>query len=125
AREEQKIVVLSPFELLEPNYRPMLHRQMQNVLDGGKANAAVEYRWRRLDETTVEVEVSAGPVTWNGKPAVQLIARDIGQRKRNERALQDVEKHKDEFLATLAHELRNPLAPIQSGIDALRVAGDG
>lgn len=38
--------------------------------------------------------------------------------------LQDVDRHKNEFLATLAHELRNPLAPIRNGLQVLRLAGD-
>ena len=38
---------------------------------------------------------------------------DITQRKRHERELVEADRRKDEFLATLAHELRNPLAPIR------------
>ncbi len=41
-------------------------------------------------------------------------------------ALQDADRRKDEFLATLAHELRNPLAPIRNGLQILRMSkGDG
>jgi CheY-like chemotaxis protein len=43
---------------------------------------------------------------------------------RSEEALQEADRRKDEFLATLAHELRNPLAPISSGLHILRSAGD-
>lgn len=39
-------------------------------------------------------------------------------------ALQDADRRKDEFLATLAHELRNPLAPISNGLQILRIAPD-
>ena len=41
------------------------------------------------------------------------------------RELRDADRRKDEFLATLAHELRNPLAPIRSGLQVLRLAGGG
>ena len=39
--------------------------------------------------------------------------REIAQRERAEAALLETDRRKDEFLATLAHELRNPLAPIR------------
>jgi len=45
-------------------------------------------------------------------------------RQDAERALLQADRRKDEFLATLAHELRNPLAPIRTGLDILRLAGD-
>jgi len=38
--------------------------------------------------------------------------QDITERKQAEEAVQETDRRKDEFLATLAHELRNPLAPI-------------
>ncbi|PQO41982.1 PAS domain S-box protein [Blastopirellula marina] len=44
---------------------------------------------------------------------------DITEQMELERALKDADRRKDEFLAMLAHELRNPLAPIRSGIDLL------
>ena len=56
------------------------------------------------------------------------ITRDITEQKRAEDALRRVaadlseaDHRKSEFLATLAHELRNPLAPIRTGLDLLRV----
>ena len=49
------------------------------------------------------------------------ILRDMTDRKRAEEALQEADRHKDEFLATLAHELRNPMAPIRNGLQLLRL----
>jgi signal transduction histidine kinase/ActR/RegA family two-component response regulator len=47
---------------------------------------------------------------------------DLTFRKRAELALRDADRRKDEFLATLSHELRNPLAPIRTAIEVMRLA---
>jgi PAS domain S-box-containing protein len=47
---------------------------------------------------------------------------DIHEKKLAEDALQDANRRKDEFLAMLAHELRNPLAPISAAAQVLRIA---
>ncbi len=49
---------------------------------------------------------------------------DITERKRAEEALQKADRNKNEFLATLAHELRNPLAPIRNGLQIMRMSGN-
>jgi two-component system CheB/CheR fusion protein len=48
---------------------------------------------------------------------------DVTVRKRAELSLRDMDRRKDEFLAVLAHELRNPLAPISAGVEVLKQAG--
>jgi PAS domain-containing protein len=46
---------------------------------------------------------------------------DITDRKRTEDALREADRRKDHFLAMLAHELRNPLAPIATAVEILRL----
>src|SRR6185369_1833912 len=48
----------------------------------------------------------------------------ITNRRRAEEALREADRRKDEFLATLAHELRNPLAPLHNGLQLVRLASD-
>ena len=62
------------------------------------------------------------PVIENGKLLrVWGTQRDITERKEVEYLLLENERRKDEFLAILAHELRNPLAPVRNGLQILRL----
>ena len=55
----------------------------------------------------------------------QYEVRDhLAERERMEEALRESDRRKDEFIALLAHELRNPLAPIRNGLQVLRRTGD-
>jgi len=49
---------------------------------------------------------------------------EIGERTRAEAQLREQDRRKDEFLATLAHELRNPLAPLRNAIELSRLGED-
>jgi PAS domain S-box-containing protein len=57
---------------------------------------------------------------------VDVVARTAGvavERRRAEEALREADRRKDEFLATLAHELRNPLAPMRNALQVMQLAG--
>lgn len=59
----------------------------------------------------------------DGGQVVNLIVegRDVTEKKAQEQALLDNDRRKDEFLATLAHELRNPMAPIRNSLQILKM----
>ena len=56
---------------------------------------------------------------------VAVLFADVTERRATEEALRDADRRKDQFLALLAHELRNPLAPISNGVRVLRMADAG
>jgi PAS domain S-box-containing protein len=72
---------------------------------------------------TIPIAYSAAPVqTLDAQiTGVVLVFRDESERQRTQLVLQNADRRKDEFLATLAHELRNPLAPICMGLELLRM----
>ncbi|RPI62926.1 MAG: PAS domain S-box protein, partial [Lysobacterales bacterium] len=78
-----------------------------------------EYRWMRSDATPRFGDEGE----FQGYVGATV---DITERRSAEDALRAADRHKDEFLAMLAHELRNPLAPIRNASEvlALRYAGD-
>ncbi len=70
-------------------------------------------------------EVFAFRVGGAGSRKVGVLFNDITARVRAEEALREASQRKDEFVATLAHELRNPLAPIRNAVSMLRLREDG
>ena len=82
-------------------------------------------QWRHCSIRAVPISNADGTIReWVG------VHTDITDRKRDEEKLRqlaadlvEVDRRKDEFLATLAHELRNPLAPIRTGLQLMKLPG--
>ena len=88
------------------------------ILRTGKA-----LRFERALVTQSRVlEVNAFRVADGSGLRVAVVFKDISERRRAAEALHDSDRHKSEFLAMLAHELRNPLAPIRASLDVMRLA---
>jgi PAS domain S-box-containing protein len=70
---------------------------------------------RPIDDSAAPIRDADGTVT-----GVVLIFRDVTKSRKAQLALREADRRKDEFLAILAHELRNPLAPICTALEILR-----
>lgn len=73
------------------------------------------------DGREMNLELAMSPINDSGGQAIgiSIIARDSTERVAAEEALREADRRKDEFLAMLAHELRNPLAPIRHTLQRL------
>jgi len=80
---------------------------------------------RRKDGSLVDISLTVSPILGSDGTIVgaSKVARDISDRKRTEQALVEADLRKDEFIATLAHELRNPLAPLKTSLHLIRMTG--
>jgi PAS domain S-box-containing protein len=103
------------FEAVDPDDRRRLRRGWRNAVREGKAYS-VEYRLRMRDGTSRWFKSAAVPVRGASDAVMQWIsvALDVDDQKRTQAELQEADRRKDEYLAMLAHELRNPLAPIRN-----------
>ena len=75
-------------------------------------------RERPIDDSGAPIRDGRGRVV-----GVVLVFRDITERRASEQRLHENDRRKDEFLAMLAHELRNPLAPIRNAAHTLTLLG--
>jgi len=99
--------------------RPRVSEAFERMLRDGHLDT--EFQLVRPDGDVREISVRAFPVNDAEGRFVRVagICQDITRHKRAERMLRDEEHRRDDFLAMLAHELRNPLAPMRSAIDLL------
>ncbi|MGO4331180.1 MULTISPECIES: hybrid sensor histidine kinase/response regulator [unclassified Cupriavidus] len=104
---------------VDPGERTRVAQAFDAMMKNGHMDA--EFQVIRGDGEIREVRARAFPVSDTGGNFYRVagIYQDITRQKRAERMLLEEDRRKDEFLAMLAHELRNPLAPMRSAADLL------
>jgi two-component system CheB/CheR fusion protein len=111
-------------KVTHPDDREKVRALIAEALERGE-EYRVDYRIVCPDGTVRWVEARGRFVEGkDGAPGGMVgICADITDRKRAEQALHEADRRKNEFLATLAHELRNPLAPIRNALEIIKRAG--
>src|SRR3954464_2983534 len=79
-------------------------------------------RWAR-DRDMLDEMVGRAAIALDNARLYRSLKREITRSRAAEEQLQDANRRKDEFLATLSHELRNPLAPIRNAVELMRRVG--
>jgi PAS domain S-box-containing protein len=120
---EQELLGLAWLErVIHPDDREgTLACWMAAVADKGVYD--LEYRIRRHDGQYRWFKTRGVPIRDGEGRIVKWFGTctDIEDEKRAVEALRDADRRKDEFLATLAHELRNPLAPVRNALQILKM----
>jgi PAS domain S-box-containing protein len=109
--------------LIDPRDRTALADLVSECNAAGTAEA--EYRYRHPVRGLRWIHCRAGSVEDGDNRNIVGISLDVTERRKAEEELKDVNQRKDEFLAMLAHELRNPLAPIRNAAQILRAHSTG
>lgn len=116
------------YQLLQQNSEVNVAAGINNLFpdeDCLKTTCTREDFFVRRNGTTFPVICTSSPILKDHEVAgVVLEVRDITKEKEAAQTLLEANKRKDEFLAMLAHELRNPLAPIRNALQILRIAGN-
>ena len=110
------------FELVHPDDRPA-HRAKSEAAAREGGTWHQDFRIIRPRDGKVVWLTERAHVTHDahGNRVMAGLVWDVTERKLLESSLQDADRRKDEFLATLAHELRNPLAPLRNGLQIARL----
>jgi PAS domain S-box-containing protein len=115
-----------PIALIIPREHAAEERENMARIRRGQPVEQLESRRLSSGGRVIDVALTISPVhDATGRViGASTVARDIGEQKRHEEALREAARRKDEFLALLAHELRNPLAPLRTALQVMRLGQD-
>jgi PAS domain S-box-containing protein len=123
AAHEGLVVGKSIYDLIAPEHRDAFRAFNERICDGDRD--VLEFDVIGLTGERRHMETHAAPLRMPDGACVQLaMTRDVTARREAEAALRESDRRKDEFIATLSHELRNPLAPLSNALEILRLSTD-
>ena len=88
----EELVGHQALDFVHPDYKETVRKRIRDVLQNNERAPLIEEKYIRLDGSVVDVEVTGTAITYRGEPAVQVMFRDITERKRTENALRESEE---------------------------------
>jgi len=113
AQRPEQIVGKDASEIVHPDSLASIRSRVSSSYQTGLATPPKEHVLLALDGSSVEIESASIPITWEGLPAIEVIARDTRERKRTHARLQEYEKAVeglDEMIVAVDREYRCVLA---------------
>ncbi len=121
----QELLGRPVFDIVPPENRALIGQRFQHAVAGGMA-PLLEQKILRLDGTIFDAEATSIPFTYEGKPALQTIMRDISARKLLEEQLRQSQKMEaiGQLAGGVAHDFNNMLAVIRGNAELLLMHED-
>lgn len=90
--DETQLLCKNLLDCVHPDDRELARQRVRYLLTTGTTTPYIEQRWMDLNGNVLEVEVAGRACEWQGQPVIQMIVRDIGERKQAERDLRQSEE---------------------------------
>jgi len=87
AQTPEQIIGKSPFDIIHPDYHQFIKERISTLVDDDIPVPILEEKVVQLNGNIIDVEVAASPFSLKGQRAIQVVMRDISERKQFERTL--------------------------------------
>lgn len=116
----EDMIGLPILDFVHPDYVDFVKKRVARMMVSRVASTPAEEKFVLPDGSTRDVEVNASFISFDGKPAILLIVRDISERKKleeaREKAIWQINRNIEQF-AILVDKIRNPLAVIAGTVE--------
>jgi PAS domain S-box-containing protein len=109
-KSSEDFVGSSVYQFVHPDYRDLVAREIRQMHKEGTGTPLFEQKLLTLDGRTIDVEIVAAPILYQGPPSTLVVARDITERKRMEEALRESEE-KYRMVANFTYDWEYWLGP--------------
>jgi PAS domain S-box-containing protein len=126
AESVEDILGLEYINFIQPEYQKEFHARTKSIYDTGLPSPFMQKKYLRIDGGIIDIEVTGSLSSFQGKPAIQLIIRDITERKKLEQDTLTADKLQSvgNLAGAIAHEFNNLLTVILGNLSVARMYGN-